>query len=110
MCEKVYLHSDLAAYTVRLAERTRTADGVLLGLSTRGILAAVKMSRALAAVRGRDFVTPDDIKYLFPYIACHRLILAGGYKHKQGRAEEVVNEILSSEPVPSENWEDREVK
>ncbi len=104
-CEQVHLHKDLAEYTVRLAERTRTADGVLLGLSTRGILAVVRLSRALAAVRGRNFVIPDDIKYIFPFAACHRLILAGGYKHKQGRAEEIINNILSTEPVPSENWE-----
>ena len=103
-CEKIYLHKDLAAYIVNLAEKTRTAESVLLGLSTRGILAAVRMSRALAAVRGRGFVTPDDIKYIFPYIACHRLILSGGYKHKAGRAEEIISGILSSQPVPSENW------
>lgn len=104
MCESVYLHKDLAEYIVRLAERTRTADGVLLGLSTRAVLAAVKISRALAAIRGRSFVTPDDIKYIFPYVACHRLILTGGYKHKQGRAEEIISALLSSESVPSEDW------
>ena len=103
-CENVRLHNDLAAYIVSLAQRTRETDGVLLGLSTRGILAAVRMSRTIAAIKGRDFVTPDDIKYIFPYIACHRLILSDGYKHKTGRAEEIINTVLASVPVPSEDW------
>ena len=89
---------------MEIAERTRTADGVLLGLSTRGILSVVKLSRAYAAINGRAFVTPDDIKYILPYAACHRLILSGGYKHKTGRAEEIIASILAAVPVPAEDW------
>lgn len=103
-CEKVRLHPELAAYIVSLAEKTRTYEGVALGMSTRGILAAVRLARAYAAIKGRDFVTPEDIKLIFPYVSAHRLILAGGYKHKKGRAEEIIRDIMSSVDVPTEDW------
>lgn len=103
-CEEIYLHPELSAYIVQLAENTRTAEGVALGLSTRGILAVVRMSRAYAAVHGREYVTPEDIKLVFPYAACHRLILSGGYKHKKGRAEEIIHQVMAQTPVPTEEW------
>lgn len=103
-CEDVYLHNDLAAYIVSLAERTRSFEGITLGLSTRGILSVVRMSRAYAAVKGREFVTPEDIKLIFPYCACHRLIISGGYRHKKGAAEDAVKKILSEITVPTEDW------
>ena len=103
-CEKVVIHPELAAYIVTLAERTRVFEGVALGLSTRAVLAAVRLARAYAAIKGRDFVTPEDIKYIFPYTAAHRLILSGGYKHKKGRAEEIIREIMQTVDVPTEEW------
>ena len=106
-CEQIYIHPDLAAYIVRLAEESRSADGVVLGLSTRAILSAVRMARAYALIRSRSFVTPEDIKLIFPYIACHRLILSGGYRHKHNYASETVNRLLSTVPVPSEDWSAR---
>lgn len=103
-CEKIYLHPDLAAYIVSLAEKTRDYNGVALGLSTRGILAAVRMSRAYAAIEGRKFVTPEDIKLIFPYTACHRLILSGGFRHKKGMAQDIVTHILAETELPTEDW------
>ncbi len=103
-CESIFLHPDLIAYIVSLAEETRSFEGVSLGLSTRGILSAVRMARAYAAVKCRSFVTPEDIKLIFPYIACHRLILSGGYRHKQNYAISIAEQLLSRVTVPTEDW------
>jgi MoxR-like ATPase len=106
-CERVYIHKDLVKYIVSLAEATRSAEGVLLGLSTRGVLMAVRVARAYAAISGRDFVTPEDIKHIFPYVAAHRLVLAGAYKHRADYATGVVSRILTEVDVPTEDWQTR---
>ncbi len=103
-CKDIYTHPDLVNYIVDLGEATRCFEGIALGLSTRGILWAVNMSKAYCAVKGRKYVTPEDIKLIFPYVACHRLILKGGYKHRENYALDAVNEILAKVQVPTEDW------
>lgn len=103
-CEKVFIHNDLISYIVSLAEETRTCEGVTLGLSTRGILSAVRMAKAYACVKGRTYVIPEDIKLIFPYICCHRLILSGGYRHRPDFARSTADSILARITVPTEDW------
>jgi MoxR-like ATPase len=106
-CESVFIHKDLIKYIVSLAEATGCAEGVLLGVSTRGVLTAVRVARSYAALRGRDFVTPEDIKHIFPYVVAHRLVLAGAYKHRADYALKVVSRILTEVDVPTEDWQTR---
>lgn len=103
-CEKVYVHPDLMKYMAELAQASRSYEGIALGLSTRGILSLMKSSKAYAAINGRAFVTPDDIKHIFPYAVCHRLILSGGYRHRESYALKAADDILSIVTVPEEDW------
>src|SRR5688572_17715363 len=72
---EVNVDDTLQDYIVTLAEATRKHTDLSLGVSTRGALALLKASQALAAVRGRDYVIPEDIKTLVPLTLAHRLIL-----------------------------------
>lgn len=103
-CEKVYVHPDLMKYMAELAQASRKYEGIALGLSTRGILSLMKCSKAYAAIQGRNFVTPEDIKYIFPYAACHRLILSGSYRHRDSYAAKAIEDILALVSVPEEGW------
>ena len=95
-CEAVYIHPDLIRYIATLAEKSRSSEGVLLGLSTRAIISVVQLARACAAAEGRSFVTPEDVKTVFPYAAVHRLILSGGYRHREGYGMNIIKELLAS--------------
>lgn len=100
----VYIHDDIARYITALAERTRTHDAVALGVSTRGCLALARAAQSYAAIHGRAYVIPDDVKHLLPYVFAHRLILRGGPGTKVLRARNLLEEIMSATPVPTEDW------
>ena len=83
-------------YMLDIAEATRTHSAISLGLSTRGTLALKRMSQALAAVRGGEFVTPDDVQTAAKYVIPHRLICRGT------SAEKLIEEMLAELNVPTE--------
>ena len=97
---EVKVSDDVKNYLMDLVEATRTSSSFAGGVSTRGAIALYKASQALAAVRGRDYVIPEDIKELAPAVLCHRLTLGGGMN-----AEAAANRMqqqLQSIPVPLE--------
>lgn len=100
----VYVHPDLARYSVEICEKTRRPEGVLTGVSTRGNIAFVRAAQALAAINGRDFVTPDDFKALAVPVLGHRLIIRGALKSRQNQLKEIIENILSEVAVPTEEW------
>lgn len=100
----VYIHDDLLQYIVTLAEKTRSHEMVGLGISTRGALALSKAAQALAAMSGRDFVIPDDIKYLAVPVLGHRIMLRAGLRGRGTGAAAILREILDDTPVPTEDW------
>ncbi|MEE8163208.1 MAG: hypothetical protein V3T92_04235 [Anaerolineae bacterium] len=89
-------------YIVRVARATREHPSVELGVSPRGTLFLYKTSQALAAIRGRDFVIPDDVKHLAPYVLTHRIIINPQTRLRGRTPEEVVMEVVNSVPVPVE--------
>ncbi len=95
---------ELLDYIGALCEKTRALDDALLGASPRAALALMRVSQSLAAVRGRDYVTPEDIKTMAEPVLAHRLILRTAYG-RRGRAAEAVGEVLASVPVPTETIE-----
>ena len=95
---------ELLDYIGALCEKTRALDDALLGASPRAALALMRVSQSLAAIRGRDYVTPEDIKTMAEPVLAHRLILRTAYG-RRGRAAEAVGEVLASVPVPTENIE-----
>jgi MoxR-like ATPase len=90
------------AYIVKVVRATRKHEGVELGVSPRGTLALYKTSQALAAIRGRTFVIPDDVKYLAPEVLTHRIIISPQTRLRGRRPEEVMKEVVNTVPVPVE--------
>ena len=100
-CEDIYVDPALRMYMVEIVTRTREDPRVLVGSSPRGSQALLKTSRAAAALRGRDFVTPDDIKTVSELALAHRIILKPEHQIKGLEAGEVVQTILREVPVPT---------
>ena len=97
---EVKVSDDVKNYLMDLVEATRTSSSFAGGVSTRGTIALYKASQALAAVRGRDYVIPEDIKELAPAVLCHRLTLGGGMNAEA--AANRMQQLLQSIPVPLE--------
>ncbi|RME70701.1 MAG: MoxR family ATPase [Chloroflexi bacterium] len=98
--KQVYAEASLKEYIINLCSATRVHPDVYLGVSPRGSLALYRTAQALAAIRGRDFIIPDDIKYLAEPTLAHRLIISPAARVKNVDPAEVIQEILSSIPVP----------
>jgi MoxR-like ATPase len=98
----VKVEQSVREYVVKVARATRDHDEVDLGASPRGTMALYQTSQALAAVRGRSFVLPDDVKFLAPYVLTHRILISPQTRLRGRRPEEVVAEIVNTVPVPVE--------
>jgi MoxR-like ATPase len=98
----VHVSSPVRRYIVSLTEATRSPSDVVLGVSPRGMLWLLRASQAYAAISGRDYVLPDDVKKLAVPVFAHRIITRSGYS-AIGRSEEVIRELLKSVAVPSED-------
>jgi MoxR-like ATPase len=98
--KEIYVDRLIQEYIVALVEATRKHPDVYLGASPRGSLALLKTSQAKAAMRGRDFVSPDDIKELADATLAHRIILSPAARLKHIDARVIVNELVNSVPVP----------
>jgi MoxR-like ATPase len=96
----IFVSPALKRYIVDLSNQTRQHAEVYLGASPRGSLALYRASQARAALLGRDYVLPDDIKELAIPTLAHRVILGPGARLRDVTAEQVVDEILHSVPVP----------
>jgi MoxR-like ATPase len=96
----IFVSSALKRYIVELNHQTREHAEVYLGSSPRGSLALYRTAQARAAMAGREYVLPDDIKYLAVPTLAHRVILGPGARLRDLTAEQVVEEILHSVPVP----------
>jgi MoxR-like ATPase len=98
--EEVYVSEAIGRYMVDLVAATRDSRRVAVGSSPRGSLALLKLSRARAAVSGRDFVTPEDVKGVAVPALAHRLMLRPELWVQRIRGEDVVREVLDTVPTP----------
>jgi MoxR-like ATPase len=98
--ENVHVHKDLEEYIAKLVHETRGDRRVAVGASPRGSLAFLKMSRARAALEGREYVTPDDIKHFATPVLIHRLILQPEYWMAQKISDDVIKDAFAKVPVP----------
>jgi MoxR-like ATPase len=96
---QIHLDSTLEDYIVRLVAATREHPDLALGASPRGSLALYKASQALAAIRGRDHVLPDDVKYLAPLTLLHRLIPRPEAELRGRTATVILQDILNKVPL-----------
>ena len=99
--EQVYVADSIGYYIVDLVAATRTSGQVEVGASPRGSLALLKLSRCRAALFGRDFVTPEDVKAVAVAALSHRLMLRPELWVRRVRPEDVVREALNTVPTPA---------
>ncbi len=99
--EEVHVAPPVARYMVELVEATRTSARTEAGASPRGSLALLKASRALAAMAGRSYVLPDDVKALAVPCLAHRLLLMPDQWVRGVKPEQVINEVVSQVPAPA---------
>ena len=102
MVSTVRVDDAVRLYTVHIAQATRQRPSLMLGASPRAALALYKTAQARAAVDGRDFVTPDDVKALAAPVLAHRMILTSNSRLRGQTAEQTLEEVLSSVAVPIE--------
>jgi MoxR-like ATPase len=100
--KEVLVEESVRDYVVKVVRATREHAAVELGVSPRGTLALYRTAQALAALRDRQFVIPDDVKYLAPPVLTHRIIISPQTRLRGRRPEEVMAEIVETVPVPVE--------
>ena len=98
--ETVHVADSVRAYCVDVVGATRESHATAVGASPRGSLALIKLARARAALQGRDYVLPDDVKAVAVPALAHRLVLRPELWVQRVSAEDVVRDVLSSVPTP----------
>jgi MoxR-like ATPase len=98
--KNVYISMALKRYIVEISNQTREHPEVYLGASPRGSLAVYRTSQARAAIAGRDYILPDDIKSLAVPSLAHRVILGPGARLRDLTAQQLVEEVMHDVPVP----------
>lgn len=97
---KIHFKEDLVGYLVDIIRETRSHQSVLAGAGPRATQSLLLASRAFAAVQGRNYVTPDDIKYLAPPVLEHRMVLRPEFEIEGLTVTEVIQEVLQQVKVP----------
>ena len=100
LVEKTYLSDSVIRYAVELIGATRRSELLSRGASPRATLSVVAMARAIAQLRGRDYVVPGDIREVFAPTVAHRLMLSAKAESLGKTAEDVVGELLEKQAVP----------
>ncbi len=99
---QVRVEASLRDYIVRIARATRQNSDIQLGASPRATLSLYQAAQAWAAIQGRDFILPDDIKFMAPFVLSHRLILSAQAQLRGRTTAELLNDIIAAVPVPVE--------
>lgn len=97
---EIFVEEKLIRYIAQIVESTRNNPNLFLGASPRASLAILHASKAFAAMQGRDFVSPDDIKYVVPHILVHRLILSPEKEIEGIESIEYIQELLNETEIP----------
>jgi len=100
LIEKVHIKEDIVQYIATLVDRTRNNGDIALGASPRASLSLLRASKAIAAINGRDFVTPDDVRFVAYPVLNHRIILTAEREMEGAEAEDVIREITEGIEVP----------
>lgn len=98
--EKIHIEKDIQQYIINLVSKTRNHNKIDLGVSPRGSIALLKLSRAWAAINGRDYVIPDDVKTFAQPALSHRIILDPNFWGTKKADSSLIEEIVKSVPVP----------
>jgi MoxR-like ATPase len=101
-CRQVHVSEAVETYILQLVAATRSSPHLSLGASPRAALALFRTSQALAAIRGRSFVMPDDVQALAAPVLVHRLIPSSQARLRGRQVPEILREVLEAVPVPAE--------
>lgn len=104
LVKETYIEDVIKGYIVDLVSKTRENSYVYLGASPRASIALMKGAQAYAFMKGRSFVTPDDVQYLAPFVLSHRLILKPEARYDGVTAEEIVERIVTKTTVPTKRF------
>lgn len=96
----VFVDDTIKQYIISIVTRTRNHPQIYLGVSPRGSIALMQAAKSYAYIQGRDFVLPDDIQFLAPFVFSHRMILQSQARYDGVNAEEIISSILSDTKVP----------
>ena len=99
---QVRVEDSLRSYVVQVARATRKHAEIELGASPRATLALFQAAQAWAAIQGRDYIIPDDVKFLAPHVLTHRMMISPQAQLRGRKAEEVVAGVVDTVPVPVE--------
>ena len=97
---KVNVHKDIIQYIIELVDKTRSNKNISLGASPRATLSLLRASQGLAYIRGRDYIVPDDVKYMLPYVLGHRIMLSSEAKMNGRHVKDIMIEVIGSVKVP----------
>jgi len=100
--KEVYVSDSVKRYIVSLSDSIRRSEHLRMAPGTRSSIVLYKGSRALASLDGRDFVVPDDVKFLVPYVFQHRIFLKAEALAEEMTASQLISEMLDKVPVPKE--------
>jgi len=100
LIEKIHIKDEILEYIARLIDNTRNNGDLVLGASPRASLAIMRASKAIAVMNGRDFVTPDDVKFVAYPVLNHRIILTAEREMEGVEAEDIIKEIAERVEVP----------
>ncbi|SFB14368.1 MoxR-like ATPase [Lentibacillus halodurans] len=98
--KNVYIDQNVQRYIINLVSGTRSHHAIYLGVSPRGSIALMKAAKAYAYIHGRDYVLPDDVKYLAPFILAHRIILNPEAKYDGFTSDSIIEHIVKNTHVP----------
>lgn len=102
LCRQVYVSDGVRKYLVQIVQATREHSALMMGVNPRGTLSYLHCVQAYAAIKGREYVTPDDVKELCVPVLGHRIV---SYRTGQGgTAQEILHGILDIVPAPTEEW------
>ena len=98
---EVHIERNVLEYIVQLVRQTREESRVTLGVSPRGAIALMRAAKSLAFIRGTDYVSPDDVKYLAPFVLSHRMMLTNEALYEGISPENIINNIIQNTNVPT---------
>lgn len=101
--KNVFVHESIMNYIIDIVVKTREHENIAIGVSPRGTLNMVNAVRAYAYIKGRQYVTPEDVKKLAVCVFAHRLVLKHGMTRQDNR-QTIIKDILDTVVVPTEDW------
>ncbi|MEE2641412.1 MAG: MoxR family ATPase [Planctomycetota bacterium] len=98
--QTIHVEKSVAEYMIRIVNQTRSDERIVLGCSPRGSLMLFRAAQGMAFMSGRDFVLPDDVQSVAPFVLSHRIELERGFERNLKKAQNLVRDVVDKVPVP----------